>query len=72
MANALTLLSRALFLRSQPLADALPRLGGKLLRHGFSQLVTMLMGGTAQKADLFAVTPAPLANEQMQPQSQAF
>ena len=42
------------------------------MRGGIGQFVMVLMRGDAQEPDLFAVTAAPFADEQMQPEAKPF
>jgi len=59
-----------LFLVVQTLLDAFTRRGRKLLRLGLDQSFLVLPRGVMQKPNLFSITPAPFAKQQMQPKAQ--
>ena len=59
------------FFRLQASLDPLPRLGAQGLRWQTVLMLRMLMGSRAEKPDLLSVAAAPLAENQMYPQSDA-
>jgi len=64
-------LQKLFFFRLQASLDPLPRLGAQGLRWQTVLMLRMLMGSRAEKPDLLSVAAAPLAENQMYPQSDA-
>jgi len=48
--------------------EAFARFGRETTRSGFGQFIGMVMHGVAQESDLFTVTAAPFAKQEMETQ----